>query len=154
MTLSKITRAQEESPRSQSGYPTTIHSSLNWPKHVQKHPKNITLCAGRDSDRCYIGTSQSSSPTTKAACIGKKSVKKHPQHVTFCFCRGPDRCYIGNQPLYFQWVSLSKDIGAQEGIFISQNDPPTTKVAWIGQIWDLFWIPQPKLHGAMYLIVL
>ena len=83
-----------------------------------------------------IPTSQSGSPTTKAACIGKNP--NHPQNVTFCSGRGtdrcsgkePDRCYICSQQLCFQWVTLSKDIGAQEGISISQNGPRSQK--WPG----------------------
>ena len=44
--------------------------------------------------------------------------------------------------IYYSWIAYELQVG--------------TSLGWrhnlVGfQIWDQFWIPQPKLHGAMYL---
>ena len=57
--------------------------------------------------------------------------QNHSQNSMFRYIGGFNSCYIGNQPLYFQWVTLSKIIRAQEGVPTPQSGPPTRNTAWI-----------------------
>ena len=45
----------------------------------------------------------------------KTPSQNHPKNKIFRFDRGSNSYYIGNQPLYFQYITLSKVIRAQRG---------------------------------------
>ena len=80
-----------------------------------------------------IPTSQSHSPTTKAAWIGKKHRKSPPKMSYFALAGDPTAVTLATNYSIFIKCPLSTVTRAQERFPTSQSGSPTTKVAWIGQ---------------------
>ena len=156
MTLSKVITYGSRGESKITKWLPDHNNSLKWPENVQNHPQNVTFHSVRRPNRCYIVNQplffnkwhygkllglergllhhKVPPPTTKAAWIGERTSKITSKMSRSAPSGDPTGCYISNQPLYFQEMTLSKVIRAQEGVPTSQSGSPITNMAWIGYV--------------------
>ena len=139
MTLSKGIRAQEGVPTSQTGSPATntawIGQNNTQPKSPPKrahsalpgNPTAVTSVTNHSScltwpwinllelRRGFLHHKVFPRPQIRPEFAKTTLRQNHLQNSTFRSVRGSNGCYMGNQPLYFDEMTLSKPIRAQDG---------------------------------------